>query len=107
MSSEHAVGQQLTQLRVWPTLNNELCDKMQVSAGIDVVGDACAYNRQDLRGTLSSEVEPGKQPVFSTYGRLLDDLFTMHSLFLLFMTILSDISRHDSCRRSQFLGNRR
>ena len=60
---EHAVGQQLAQLRLRPAVHDELRDEMQVGARVDVVRDAGADDRQDRRGALAAEVEPGEEPV--------------------------------------------
>jgi len=42
---------------------DELRDHMQVGARVDVVRDARRDDREDVRGPLTADVEPGEQPV--------------------------------------------
>jgi hypothetical protein len=70
VSDEHAVGQQIAQLGPGPAPHDELRDEMEVGAGVDVVRDAGADDRQYGGGTLAAEIEPGEEPVASSQDEL-------------------------------------
>jgi hypothetical protein len=66
MRGEHAIGQQLAELFLRPTVYDELGHEMQVGARIDVVRDASCDDAEDRPGALAAAIEPGEKPVFSS-----------------------------------------
>ena len=55
---ENAIGQELAELRVWPSVDDELRDEMEIGAWVDVVGDARRDDGEDACGALAADVEP-------------------------------------------------
>lgn len=66
MSDQHAIGQEVTELRLRPPSHDELGHEVQVSARVDVVCDARGDDREDIPSAFSAFIEPSKEPVFST-----------------------------------------
>ena len=65
MCDNDPIGQQLAQLPLRPTTDDEARDQVEVGAWVDVVCDAGRDDRQDGGGALAAEVEPGEQPVLA------------------------------------------
>jgi hypothetical protein len=63
---EHSVGQQVTELSLWPSVHNAVNDAVQVGARVDVVRDARGDNRQDIARALAAFVEPREKPIATT-----------------------------------------
>jgi hypothetical protein len=69
MRGEHAIGQELAELLLWPTVHDELGHEVEVRARIDVVRDARRDNAEDRGGALSAAVEPGEEPVLPSENK--------------------------------------
>jgi hypothetical protein len=55
---EHSVGQQVTKLRLGPSVDDAVNDAVQISARVDVVRDARGDDRQDIARAAAAFVEP-------------------------------------------------
>jgi hypothetical protein len=66
MLREHSVWQQVTQLRLRPSVHNAVNDQVQVGARVDVVRDACGDDREDIARALGAFVEPREEPIATT-----------------------------------------
>src|ERR1700678_431869 len=69
MRREHAVRQEITQLRLGPTADDEPRNEMQVGAWVDVVSNARSNDREDMGGALTPLIEPREEPVFSAQDK--------------------------------------
>jgi hypothetical protein len=69
MRGKHAVRKQLTELRVWPAVDNAMKHSMQVGARVDVVRDARRDDREDNGGAFGALVEPGEEPILAAMRR--------------------------------------
>ncbi len=65
LEREDAIGEELVEAGVSPTVDDELGDGVEVGARIDVVRDARRDDGEDARGTHRALVAPGEEPVFS------------------------------------------
>src|SRR6185312_8212843 len=65
MRVEHAIGQEVAKLRLWPSVHNAVNDAMEIGARVDVVGDTRRDDRQDVAGPLAALIEPCEQPIFA------------------------------------------
>jgi hypothetical protein len=50
MRSEHAVGQELSKLGLWPAMDDGVNDAMEIRARVDLVSDARRDDREDVAG---------------------------------------------------------
>ena len=64
MRSEHAVGQEVSDLGLRPPMNNAVNDAMEIRAWVDIVRDARRDDREDVARARAAFVEPGEQPIF-------------------------------------------
>ena len=120
MGPEPAIGKKIIQLATGdgltrPRLSERLAVAMigqpreqitQPSERFHAVGLGAADQRVHRRRPFAAALAANEQIVLAADGWNLDDLFTIPSLFSLFIEISSRFSRHDSCRGSQFLGSR-
>jgi len=63
MRGEDAIGKEVANVRLRPSVDDESRDEMQVGARVDVVRNGGRDDREDVRGALSAVVEPGEEPV--------------------------------------------
>lgn len=69
MRREHAIGEQVAELVLRPSVHDAMNDLVQVCAWIDVVGDARRDNRKNVRSALSAVIEPCEKLIFSSMRR--------------------------------------
>jgi hypothetical protein len=65
VSDQDPIREQLAELGLRPALDDEPGDEMQIRTRVDVVRDAGRDDREDGRGALAADVEPGEEPVSS------------------------------------------
>jgi hypothetical protein len=70
MFAHDAIGQQVAELRVGPSLEDELHDEVQIGARLDVVRDARGDDREDVRRALAADVAPREEPVLAAKDEL-------------------------------------
>lgn len=66
MRYHDAIRQQVAELGVRPSLDDEPRDKMQVGARVDLVRNAGGDHRENGSGAFAAVVEPGEEPVLTT-----------------------------------------
>ncbi len=66
MRGEHAIGQEVAELRLGPAVHNAVNDAMKIGAWVDVVRDARRHDRQDVARPHAAFIEPCEQPIFAT-----------------------------------------
>src|SRR5260221_4289893 len=64
MRGEHAVGQELAEPVVRPTLHDEFRREVEVCTWVDVMRDAGRDDAEDRRRPLAAVVEPCEEPIF-------------------------------------------
>lgn len=66
MSESDAIGEQVAEIFLRSTMDDELGDEVQVGSRIEVVRDTGSDDREDRGSALATRIEPGEEPVFSS-----------------------------------------
>ena len=66
MREEHAIGQQLAEPCLRPSVHDAPNDEMKISARVDVVRNTRGNDGQDMAGALAALVEPREEPILAT-----------------------------------------
>ena len=64
MLLDDSIGEQVSELGLGPSVDDEPGDEVEIGSRVDVVCDAGSDDGQDVGGALAAEVLPGKEPVF-------------------------------------------